>query len=332
MNDDFGLDQVLYRIMFSDIFYSFEEAQAEIMEMFEQLVRHFTRNMLRQDKIRIIFFHDVLLTSIDLPFVLRDNFTAKLLWSAFESVMQSYEPEFLNTDDIFTANVQIVHMPLGNGRSGQGIKKKQVPYKSVRNILKINNDILRNVSDFSIQAYANKKNSIIKIINHDNMCLLRAVLVAIAYYHNEPYKVEYKKPKSKLMASHIKIIRSKLKLPEEGCGIKEVFQIEAFLEDYCITLIDGNCNTKFFYKGGKKDKYLYIMYTPSHYNVITSMPPYIDQSYYCNSCNVGYSSNLGHNCANLCNTCKKSTCSVSEAKRIKCENCYMTARDNYFLQ
>ena len=133
--------------------------------------------------------------------------------------MQSYEPEFLNTDDIFTANVQIVQMPLGTGRRGQGVKKKQVPYKSVKNILKINNDILRNATDFSIQTFANKKHSIIKIINHDNMCLLRAILVAIAYYHNESYKVEYKKPNSKLMASHIKIIRSKLKLPDEGCGI-----------------------------------------------------------------------------------------------------------------
>ena len=68
--------------------------------------------MLRQDKIRIIFFHDILWTSIDLPFVLRDNFTAKLLWSAFESVMLSFDPEFLNTDNIFTTNVQIVSMPL----------------------------------------------------------------------------------------------------------------------------------------------------------------------------------------------------------------------------
>ena len=134
MNEDFGLEQVLYKIMFSDIFESFEDAQAEIMEMFQQLVMHFTRNMLPQDKIRIIFFHDVLWTSIDLPFVLRDYFTAKLLWSAFESVMQSYEPEFLNTEDIFTANVQIVSMPLGTGRRGQGVKKKQVPYKSVKNI------------------------------------------------------------------------------------------------------------------------------------------------------------------------------------------------------
>jgi hypothetical protein len=88
MNRDFGLDQALYGIMFSDIFASFEEAQGEIMAMFEKLVEEFTRNMLSQDKIRIIFFHDILLTYIDLPFVLRDNFTAKLLWDAFESVIQ----------------------------------------------------------------------------------------------------------------------------------------------------------------------------------------------------------------------------------------------------
>ena len=69
------------------------------------------------------------------------------------------------------------------------------------------------------------------------MCLLRAILVSIAYYHDEPYKVEYKKPNSKLMATHIKIIRQKLKLPEHGCGIREVFQIEAFLFDIFVYVV-----------------------------------------------------------------------------------------------
>ena len=40
MNEDFGLEQVLYGIMFSDIFNSFQEAHDEIMLMFERLVFH----------------------------------------------------------------------------------------------------------------------------------------------------------------------------------------------------------------------------------------------------------------------------------------------------
>ena len=68
----------------------------------------------------------------------------------------------MNRDDVFKANVQIVSMPLGNGRRGLGGKKKQVAYKSVRNLLKINNDILRDVTDFTIQTFCNKKNLLSK--------------------------------------------------------------------------------------------------------------------------------------------------------------------------
>ncbi len=99
------------------------------------------------------------------------------------------------------------------------------------------------------------------------MCLLRAILVAIAYYNDEPYKKSYKKPNDKRMASHVKTIKSKLNLPEHGCGIQEIVQIEAFVEDYCITLIDGYSLSKFFYKGPKKDKsftyYIQIRITTS---------------------------------------------------------------------
>lgn len=52
--------------------------------------------------------------------------------NAFESAMQSFNFEYLNTEDVFTANVQIVSMPLGFGKHGLGGKKKQRPYISVK--------------------------------------------------------------------------------------------------------------------------------------------------------------------------------------------------------
>jgi hypothetical protein len=49
------------------------------------------------------------------------------------------------------------------------------------------------------------------------------------------------------MQSHLNIIKSKILFPDYGCGIKEIFQIETFIQDYCITLIDGNSRYKYYY-------------------------------------------------------------------------------------
>jgi hypothetical protein len=157
INYDFGLEQILYSIRFSNIFASFNEAVEEIYQMFVQMVITFTNKMKKNDKIRIVFFHESIFTCIDLPFVLRDDFTASLIMNAFEAVMQSYQIQYLNI-------------------------------------------------------------------------------------------------------------------------------------------------------GPKKDKFIYILFFHSHYNVITNMATYLDISYYCNHCNVNYSNNITHSCSDLCSTCKKAGC------------------------
>jgi hypothetical protein len=135
--------------------------------------------MKKNDKIIIVFFNESILTCIDLPFVLRDDFTASLIMNAFEAVMQSYQIQYLNIKDFLKANVQKQTMPLGSPS------------------IKINNNILTQFKDNSIQEFCNKKNSIIKVLNYDNNCLLIAILIAIAYLHDESYKKEYKKYNNK---------------------------------------------------------------------------------------------------------------------------------------
>ena len=287
--------------------------------MFQDIVQIFTRKMKKKDKIRIIFEHRDLKECIDLPFVLRDDFTAELLMQAFESVMQSYLLIIINTNDIFSAKVQIAFMPLGTGKPGyikpgQGQKRKEKKYIPV---VKLNNKIISNLNRDSIQEHCNKKSSIIKVKNYDNMCLLRSILIAIAYHNDEKYKKEYTKFNNNLMKTHLRLIQNKLKLPEDGCGIEEIEQIERFLENYCITRIAGNSNEKYYYKGPLKESFIYILYTNSHYNVIRSMPAYLDRGYYCNYCNISYSNNGQHICEYTCKTCQKPECDDIENEVVK---------------
>jgi hypothetical protein len=103
-NENFEIDQTLYALKFNDILTNFEEAQELIYKMFQDIVQIFTRKMKKKDKIRIIFEHRDLKECIDLPFVLRDDFTAELLMQAFESVMQSYLAIIGNLSFICFAN------------------------------------------------------------------------------------------------------------------------------------------------------------------------------------------------------------------------------------
>jgi hypothetical protein len=147
INYDFGLEQILYSIRFSNIFASFNKAVEEIYQIFVQMVITFTNNMKKNYKIRIVFFNESILTCTDLPFVLRDDFTASLIMNAFDAVMQSYQIQYLNIKDILKANVQKQTIPFGSGRTGQGGKKKQKQYTPS---IKINNNILTQLKDNSI--------------------------------------------------------------------------------------------------------------------------------------------------------------------------------------
>jgi hypothetical protein len=47
--------------------------------MFTEITEHFGQKMNINDKIRIVFFHDDFTAAIEIPFVSRNKFTAKLI-------------------------------------------------------------------------------------------------------------------------------------------------------------------------------------------------------------------------------------------------------------
>jgi hypothetical protein len=178
-NPEFGLDSMLYSIEYPDNLQTFYEAQDEIQRMLSEIHMTLTSTMRSSDKIRVVFFHKDFFTCIDLPFLKKSDFTVKLLVESFENVIQSYKDIIINYNNSFTANVQIQRMPSGTGRRCISLIKKRAPY--VKKV-KINNNILdSNVILPDIQLLCNNKNSIINVINNDNMCLLRAVLIAIRF-------------------------------------------------------------------------------------------------------------------------------------------------------
>ena len=117
-----------------------------------------------KDKIRLVFFHDDFKEGpVRFPFLSKDQFVLTNLINNFNSVIQSYSEIRVNNDQNFNAVAIIAKLPCGTGRNS---------YKS---------------SNFKTQQdFLNNSTSIINIFNDDNLCGLRAVIIAIAAYENDP--------------------------------------------------------------------------------------------------------------------------------------------------
>jgi hypothetical protein len=153
-NNDFGLTQINFTIKIIDRQRTFEEAMQDIYYMFTEITEYFRQKMAVNDKIKIMFYHDDFSSAIDIPFVLRNKFTAKLLIDTFENTIQSYKNSYTSSNN-FKATVQIQKMPVGRGRKCLGVKKKQ-QNRYVKKT-KINNNILSNIDKFDINEYCEKK-------------------------------------------------------------------------------------------------------------------------------------------------------------------------------
>ena len=145
-----------------DLIESYQRTQA----IFEHLLNDVTQDMNDQDQVRFVLRSDQLDTPISMPFMPVEQLTPERVFSQIERVIQSNRDFRLND----TVVVDIIHVeaPQGSGRSK-------------RNVL--------NIKDF-----LHKKGSVITIQNNDNLCLARALVVAIAKIEKDPNYKNLTKP------------------------------------------------------------------------------------------------------------------------------------------
>ena len=137
-----------------DLIESYERTQA----IFEHLLNDVTRNMNGKDQVRFVLRSDQLDTPISLPFMTAEQLTPERIFSQFERVIQSNRDFRLN--DTVTIDIIHVEAPQGSGRSKR--------------------------TTLNIREYLHKKGSVITIKNNDNLCLARALVVAIAKIEKDP--------------------------------------------------------------------------------------------------------------------------------------------------
>ena len=137
-----------------DLIESYERTQA----IFEHLLNDVTRDMNEKDQVRFVLRSEQLDTPISLPFMPAEQLTPEKVFSQIERVIQSNRDFRLN--DTVTIDIIHVEAPQGSGRSKR--------------------------TTLNISEYLHKKGSVITIKNNDNLCLARALVVAIAKIENDP--------------------------------------------------------------------------------------------------------------------------------------------------
>ena len=295
----FGMTAMDHTIRFNtvlselDLIESYERTQA----IFEHILKDVTRDMNEKDQVRFVLRSDQLDTPISIPFVAVEQLTTERVFSQIERVIQSNRDFRLN--DGVTVDIIHVETPQGSGRSKR--------------------------TTLNIREYLKKKGSVIPINNNDNLCLARALVVAIARIEKDPKYDQIRKSNKNIQLQRAMELHRAANVPLGPCGLDEVKLFQKYLTNYEITVISGDCNDSIIYPPEPTDHDdnvtpLYLYLHDKHFDVITSMPAFLSTSYFCQRCRKIYSKTTDHLCKTMCTLCRSFDC-VREGDGMTCNEC-----------
>ena len=274
-----------------DLIESYQRTQA----IFEHLLNNVTEGMNEKDQVRFVLRSDQLDTPISMPFMTVEQLSTERVFSQIERVIQSNRDFRLN--DTVTIDIIHVEVPQGSGRSK-------------RNVL--------NIKDF-----LHKKKSIITIQNNDNLCLARALVVAIAKIEKDPHYKDLMKPGRRTQEKKARELHEAANVPLGPCGIPEVELFQKYLTNYEINIVSGNHDNSIIYPSKSSTSNsvtpIYLYLHDNHYDIITSMPGFLSNSYFCHKCRRAYTNKLRHLCPGMCKSCRAYDCVVNDP--LECNEC-----------
>ena len=272
-----------------DLIESYERTQ----EIFEHLLNDVTAGMNEKDQARFVLRSTQLNTPILLPFMPLLQLTPERVFSQIERVIQSNRDFRLND----TVMVDIVHVeaPQGSGRK-------------------------RAVLD--IGEFLHKKRSVIPIENNDELCLARALVVAIAKIEKDPRYKSMADSRNTIQERKARELHEAGNVPLGPCGIPEVQMFQNHLTNYEINIVSADHDNSIIYPpkptpSNAKPIYLYLH--GNHYDVITTMPGFLGKSYFCHKCRRAYDRTLAHLCPEMCKLCRSFNCVANDP--VECDQC-----------
>ena len=291
----FDMTATDHKVRFNNVLADFDLLQSyeSTMKIFHHLLEEVKEGMAPNDKIRFILRSEQLDTPISLPFMTVEQLTTERVYSQFERVIQSNQEFRLN--DTVIIDINHVVAPEGSGRSKRTI--------------------------FNIRDHLKQKKSIVCINNTDDLCLARALAVAIARIENDPKYKHISKSDRPVQRQKALDLHQAANVPLGPCGIAEVKLFQNYLVNYQIIVVSGAHNNSNPQSTATDEKpIISLYYHDNHFDVITKLPGFLNRSYFCHRCHKTYDHTTDHICTTMCNKCRGFGC-VKVGNGVTCNEC-----------
>ena len=290
-----------YSVRFNNVLDNIDllESQKRTYAIFNNLIEDVTTGMNLNDQVRFVLQSDQLQTPIVIPFCPLQELTTEKVLAHVEKVVQSNDEFRLNN----TVNIDLirVEMPQGSGRS----------------------KVKRNIVD--IREYLKKKKSIIPINNKDDLCLARALAVSIARIESDPRYSQISNSSRAIQRERAFDLHEAANVPLGPCGLNEVELFQQYLVNYQIIVVSGDNNNSIIYPreppaNPNPEKSIYLYYQANHFDVITTLPGFLNKGYFCHRCHKPYDHTTDHLCKGQCRSCRGFDCHL-QGDGIVCNEC-----------
>ena len=300
---------------------NFFDANETINNLFEQIFSNYIEPIDADRQVQYIIDHDTFDIPITSGYIMRNQITSSMIQNHFEDVFQSRKKQDANTFQdsnslVLTLNI----LPNRQIRGGSNEPIKRV-CKEKRHF--------QNMKDLI------ETSRFIHVVNSDNFCLVRAILIGKAFFDKEKYAFTLVRKNNRKLNTLVKEVVQHLKLPDEFLNLMHIKMIEEYFVDYRITVYDSVLNdSRMIYPRSwvesfrdKREKFIDLCFENEHYNVITKMTSFYNCHYFCQYCKVKYSNLNDHDCEHLCRSCKRYDykCKVDNTKI--CPACNLETRN-----
>ena len=294
----FNMTAKNYGVRFNNVLDNVDllESRKRTYGIFDHLIKDVTEGMNPNDQVRFVLSSNQLQTPIAIPFCPLEELTTEKVLAHVEKVVQSNEEFRLN--NIVNIDVIRVEMPLGSGRRRRDI--------------------------VNIRDYLKKKGSVITINNRDNLCLARSLVTSIARIEKDP---RYKgiSEGNGIQRERAFDLHEAANVPLGPCGLDEVELFQSYLVNYQIIVFSGDQDNSIIYPyqppvNPNPEKSIYLYYQAKHFDVITSIPGFLNRCYFCHVCHKAYDHTTDHLCKGMCHKCRGFGC-VYEDGGITCNEC-----------
>ena len=273
------------------------ESRKRTYGIFHHLIEDVTKGMNPNDQVRFVLRSDQLQTPISIPFLPLAELTTERVLSNVEKVVQSNEDFRLN--DTVTIDLIHVEMPRGSGR----LKR----------------------TTLNIRDHLKKKQSVILINNKDDLCLARALVVSIARIEQDPRYNYIRHSGCPMQRERAFGLHKAANVPLGPCGLNEVDLFQQYLVNYQIIVLSGDQDNAIIYPpeppaNPNPEKSIYLYYQANHFDVITTLPGFLNTSYFCHVCHKAYDHTTDHLCNGMCRSCRGFGCIIQDNGMV-CNEC-----------